>query len=176
MWIAIALLICASVLIEAAGTIGKIEIRKKIESVFSMSFLNMFWSFGVFGAILVFRPDAWRFSVASIPLLIIRLILDCFQVYWTGKALSLASRGTFGLVRTLTIPLVLLAEVALGYQLSALQLIGVSIVSLTLMLLGSLGDIEKKGIQYVLLSAINAAMTITLFKFSITHYNSIPTD
>ncbi len=176
MILAIILLISASILSEVAGSIGKVAIGRKMETAFSMSFLNMLWAFGIFGATLLVRPDAWHFSLASIPLLLIRFVLECLQVYWSGEAVALASRGTFGLVRSLTIPFVLLADILLGYTLDAYQLLGIGIVFLTLVVLASIGDLERKGIGFVLLSAVNAAITISIFKFSITHYNSIPTE
>ncbi len=173
MWFAIVLLLVASVLGEISGSLGKYAVKHKLESVFSMAFMNMLWGLGIFAATVLLRPDAWRFSFDSLPTLLVRFVLECFQTYWSAKAVVMATRGTFGLVRSLTIPLLLMVDVALGYVLNGWELIGMLVVFLTLVGLGLMGDLDRRGLKYVLLSAVNAVLTISLYKYNITHFNSV---
>lgn len=173
MWFAIVLLIIASLLSEISGSLGKYAVKHKLESIFSMSFLNMLWSLGIFVATVLLRPDAWRFSFDSVPTLLVRFALECLQTYWSAKAVVTSTRGTFGLVRSLTIPLLVIVDVSLGYVLNGWELIGILVVFLTLVGLGLMGDLDRRGLKYVVLSSVNAVLTISLYKYDITHFNSV---
>lgn len=173
---AIILILGGSILSEVSSSLGKYTVNHKVVGLFSLGFLNSLIGFGLFAGIVAFQPDAWKFSLASIPILALRIVLDCFQLYWTLKATAAATRGTFGLVRSATIPLVLIADLLLGYALGPWMLIGMGLIFSTLVILAALGDLDGKGLKYVALSAVNAAVTISLFKYNITHYNSVATE
>lgn len=85
----------------------------------------------------------------------------------------IADRSTYGFLRVLTIPLLLLVDLALGYSLSQGQIVGVSILTLSVLLLLLNHGLRTKGIGFVLLSAVNAVVTLSLFKYDITHFNSV---
>jgi drug/metabolite transporter (DMT)-like permease len=176
MLLAIVLILGGSILSEVSSSLGKYTVNHKVVGLYSLGFLNSLIGFCLFSGAVIFQPDAWKFAVASIPILGTRVILDCFQLNWTLKAMKAATRGTFGLVRSATIPLVLIADIILGYTLDSWMLIGMALIFSTLVVLAALGDLDRKGLKYVTLSAVNASITITLFKYNITHYNSVATE
>jgi drug/metabolite transporter (DMT)-like permease len=176
MLFAIILILGGSILSEVSSSLGKYSVNHKVVGLFSLGFLNSLIGFGLFAGAIAFQPDAWKFALESVPILAVRIALDCLQLFWTLKATAAATRGTFGLVRSATIPLVLMADLLLGYTLGPWMLVGMALIFSTLVILAALGDLDGKGLKYVALSAVNAAITISLFKFNITHYNSVATE
>ncbi|MCC6563771.1 hypothetical protein IT087_02665 [Candidatus Uhrbacteria bacterium] len=171
--LAAAFIIVATFFAEIGGSVGKYAVNHKFESIYSLGFLNVFWSVIVMGGTLALRPELWSFSLASLPTLGLRIILECFQAYVSLKAVQAASRSAFAIVRSATIPLVLLADVFLGQLPDMWQLVGVAIVVGTLVAMGMLGDIERKGLGYLWVSTINSAFTLILFKYNTLNFNSV---
>ena len=158
---------------EFSNLIGKKKIEEQKESIFTMGFLNLFWVVLAFAGIAIFVPGSFRFSSASLPFFIPRLIFEIAQAVITVKAIAVATRSTFSFIRSLTIPLLLGVDVFLGYALSLPQIVGIALIAITLVLLFANYRAEQKGSGYVLFTAINAVATISLYKYNITHFNSV---
>lgn len=176
MFLAAAFIVTATLLAEIGGSLGKYATRQKIESIYSFGFLNLLWAVSTFALTLSFRPDLWLFSWASLPTLSLRIVVEAVASYVSLKAMFSASRGTFSVVRSATIPLVLLSDVLLGTIPNQWQLVGIGIILVTLLALGVVGGLERKGLGYVWASAILAAVSLTLFKYDTLHYNSVLTE
>ncbi len=129
----------------------------------------------IFLAIILFRGE-FAFSMASLPTFGIRVILEVFQAHLTAKAIIVADRSTFGFFRIFTLPLILLADVIFGYAISGQQAIGIALIILTLVFIFFGEKIGKAGRWILILTAINAVITISLFKYNITHCNSVDYD
>lgn len=157
---------------EAFDSLGKKEVNEQKESIYTMGFFSMFWGFIVFVIIAAIR-NSFVFQVASLPILIPRILLDILQNHFLIIAAVTADRTTFGFVRSITIPLLLITDILLGYQIKGLQFLGIFVVLLSVIMLILKHGIDKKGIKIVLFTAINAVITITLYKYNITHYNSV---
>jgi len=166
------LTILASFLAESSTSIGKAEIKSKKESILSFMFLNLFFVFILFLAIAIINPASFIFSFKSLPTFSLRVILELLQTYIAIKAIATADRTTFSFIRTITIPLLLLVDVILGYALSLNQILGVSILFIALLLSFVDHSIKKKGLWLVLFTAVNSVATISLYKYNITHFNS----
>ncbi len=168
------LLIASSALFsETSTSLGKYAVRRRLESIYTMGFLNTLWSAGSFAAIAILFPHAFRFSAASLPTLVPRIILECLQIVFSLKAIALATRSTNGLVRSATIPLLLLVDLALGYPMAAVRIAGILIIFFMLLFLFANHGVERKGIWFVIGSAVNAVATISLYKYDIAHFNSV---
>lgn len=61
----------------------------------------------------------------------------------------------------------------LGYAISPRQIIGIILIAVALLLLFINHGIKKKGARDIAISAILAAFTISLYKYNITHYNTV---
>lgn len=114
----------------------------------------------------------------SIPLLFIRLVFEILQSYFTVLAIKKCDRSTFSIMRILTIPLLIIADIILWYQFTNYSLIWILIILLSFFAFNLKSKtINFKWIQYVLFTAINAVFTISIFKYSISHYwNSVEID
>ena len=158
---------------EISDSIGKYKISNREESPYTLVFLNFFWGMIFFIAIVVWQSSAFVFKMASLPTFVLRAILEIIQLYVSVCALVEADRTTFSFIRTVTIPLLLLADVFLGYKISLFPVIGIGVITLVLLILFSRHEIKKRGIGLVVFSAVNAVLTISLFKYDITHFNSV---
>ena len=161
---------------EVSDVIGKQKMRQGEVSVWTTGFLTL-----IFGIILflvaAFIRGSFHFSIQSLPTLIPRIILEIILSWITITTLSRANRSTFGFVRTLTIPLLLLADIIMGYGVGQYQVIGMLIITVAItFFVGFSGRIEKRGIGFLLLSATLPVFTLSLFKYNITHFNSIETE
>lgn len=167
------LVIFAEFFHEVSTSIGKHEIAEKHESPFTFAALSLLASFLFFFILVVFVRQELLFSVASIPTFTLRLILEIFLIHFGLKGVELASRSTFGFLSTLTIPLLLIVDFFVGYSLSFQNIIGVVVILFALAFLTFNHGIGRKGIWYVILTSVLAVGTVSLFKYNITHFNSV---
>lgn len=157
---------------EWAISAGKSEVSSKNENIYTFGFLNYFWIFALL-IIIAITKNSFLFNFASVPLMIVFVVLEILQVYVSLHATIEADRSTLGFLMIITIPLLLVVDMILGYKLSIHSLLGMSIIIIGLIVLLINHGLNKKGIWYVILSAINAVATISIYKYCITHYNSV---
>ena len=157
---------------EISDSIGKYEVRRRAVSAYSFGFLTMF-----FGTVIMLGEGLIRsnliFSLDSLPTFLPRLALEILQAHVTIRAISLADRGDFGFVKTFTIPLLLIVDVALGYMISVPQISGMLLIAGVVLVLLYIEQGRVRGMPYLLISTVNAAATISLYKYDITHFNSV---
>ncbi|MFA6257481.1 MAG: hypothetical protein WC671_00515 [Candidatus Paceibacterota bacterium] len=157
---------------EISSSFGKWEVLNKKENIYTFGFLNSFWVLFIF-IILAIIKNSFIFNPASIPILSLLIILEIMQTYSTLHAIVEADRSTFGFLMIGTIPLLLVVDTILGYEINFFNLFGISVIILGLIILLFNHGINKKGIGYVIFSTINAVATISIYKYCITHYNSV---
>lgn len=157
---------------EWAISAGRSEVFSKKENVYTFGFLNYFWIF-ILLIIIAITKNSFVFNFASIPIMIVFILLEILQVYVSLHATIKADRSTLGFLMIITIPLLLVVDTILGYRLGIYSLVGMSIIIIGLIILLLNHGLNKKGIWYVILSSINAVFTISIYKYCITHYNSV---
>lgn len=157
---------------EISLSFGKWEISHDKENIYTFGFLNHFWFLTIF-IIMAIWKNSFIFNYESIPLLIVYIILEFAQSYATLHAVKKADRSTSGFLMIITIPLLLIIDTILGYTIDIWSMIGIFIIVVSLILLFTNHGIDKKGIGYVLFGAINASITISIYKYCITHFNSV---
>lgn len=144
-----------------------------IMSSFSVLIFLLMWFYKIY---------AWNielfFNIASIPLLVIRWILEISQSYITLIAIKHCDRSTFSILRILTIPWLVIADILLWYQFTTYSLIWIWIILLSFVLFNTnTKTINWKWWYFALFTALNAVITLSLFKYSLTHYwNSVEID
>lgn len=163
----------SSVFREIGTSIGKSRVLAHTESIYTMGFLNLFWATLFFFVYAFFIHGAFLFSLASLPTFSIRVVLEILQAHFSMRAIVVADRSTFGFLRILTLPLLLAVDIFLGYTIGIYQILGISIIVVSLVVLFINHGIQTKGAGFVLFTAVNAVATISLFKYNITHFNSV---
>ncbi len=166
------LAIASSLLSESSLSIGKKEMNNKKEDIFSFIFLGLFFNFIIFLCLALIKPNGFIFSLNSLPTFGWRLILEIIQVYLAAAGIALADRTTYGITRVISIPLLLMVDVFLGYTLNLNQIIGIGILITGMIIALTDKTVNKKGLPILILSALNAVITISLYKYNITHFNS----
>ena len=168
------LLIALSAFFGEVGTsIGKWEIAHRKESLYGMGFLTAWWSV-VFLLItgLLMRHE-FVFSLASLPTFCLRAVLEVTLLFVSLNAIMQADRSTFTFLRILTIPLLLAADVALGYAVSLPQMLGIGSIAIAFILLYLNHGLSARGKLLSLLAAVLAVATLSLYKYDISHFNSV---
>lgn len=158
---------------EISVLIGKVKVAAHKESVYTMGFLQLFWTALAFLLIAVFIKGSFVFDTASLPTFSIRVVLELIQANVTILAIVKATRGAFGFIRSLTMPLLLGVDLLLGYTLHLSQIIGMGIILITVLVLFLNHGVKRTGSGWLVFSAVNAVITISLFKYHITHFNSV---
>ena len=170
--IGIILVLFAGFFEEISNSLGKKIITEKVKEFFIVGFLYLFWTTAIFFAIALFRGE-FIFKLASLPFFIPRAILEIMLAHVGLVALREADRSTFSFVRIITIPLLLAVDFILGYSITATQFLGIIIIVLSLIILMLRSGLNFKGIGYTIFTAIVAVITLSLYKYNITHFNSV---
>lgn len=157
---------------EISDSIAKKEVGDKKETIYTMAFLLLLWGFFWFAGIILYK-QSFVFAVASLPTFSLRFLLEILQVHAGVRAVTLADRSTFGFVRTGTLPLLLGVDLLLGYPVASTQIAGVAFIVVSLLVLSLNHGIQKQGLGYVAYSTVGAVLTISLYKYNITRYNSV---
>lgn len=160
---------------ELSDSIGKKKAGELACSYYTLGFLSVLGG-AIFLLIIGLVRNDFVFSLASLPTFLPRLALEVLQAQVTIWAIVRADRSDFGPVRTLTIPLLLVADIMLGYGITAQQMFGMGIISVTIFVLLSYERFKTKGLFLLLFTAINAVVTLSLFKYDITHFNSVESE
>lgn len=158
--------------LEISSAIGKKEAELGKETTYSLAFLSLFWGTFWFLGIILWK-NAFLFSLDSLPTFITRVILEIVQIHIATVAIVKADRSTFSFIRTLTIPLLLLTDIGLGYTFGFNQFIGIGLILFSLLMLFLNHGISKTGIGFVFLSAIGSVVTISLYQYDIRHFNAV---
>lgn len=174
--IGLSLVLASTFFKEIGASIGKKKMMAGKESIYTMGFLNMFIGAIFFLLIAIFYRGEFVFSLESIPTLFTRIGLEIAQISISILAIKKATRSTFSFVRIGTIPLLLMVDLILGYTIGFNQFVGIGIIILGFAVLLINHGLKKKGIWLVFFTMVNAVATISLFKYNITHFNSVETE
>lgn len=157
---------------EVATSFGKAKVEKKQLGLYSFCFINNFFTL-VFLLIIIAYKGQFLFSFASLPTFIPRVILEVIITFIAFSAIIKADRSTFGYIRVLTIPILLIVDIILSYKINNFQLAGIIIIIMTLFFIFSGRKINKKGAMMTLVATLLAVATVSLYKYNISHFNSV---
>lgn len=169
----ILLILIGSVFDEAGTVIGKFEVAHKKESLYAMGFLGTIWATMLFGLTGWWMGLPFVFVPESLPTFLLRAVMEVVLMFVVLHAVLAADRSTFSFLRILTIPLLLATDLLLGYVISPLQMAGVVVIVCALVFLLLNHGLSRKGKFLTLLGAVLAVGTASLYKYDITHFNSI---
>jgi hypothetical protein len=157
---------------ELSIALGKAKVEHNEQTIYSMAFLSYIWATLWFFLIILYKGN-FVFSLASLPTFIPRLLIELILAHITTLAIIRSDRSTFGFIRTGTIPLLLLTDLWMGYTLSTTQLFGILILAGTLLVAFMNHGLQREGIMLVVWATILPIATIALYKYNITHFNSV---
>ncbi|MBI4050460.1 MAG: hypothetical protein HY396_00590 [Candidatus Doudnabacteria bacterium] len=158
---------------ELASSFGKRKVKEKDLSPYSMAFVQTVGALVLFGLWILVKQDSFVFQTASLKTFLPRLVLEILQLQAMVFGLINADRSTFTFLRVGTVPLLLTVDVILGYALSWFQIIGIAIIASTFLVVFVAPQVKKVGTRWVVFGMFNAVATISLYKYDITHFNSV---
>jgi hypothetical protein len=170
--LALILVLCSTLSEEVSQSIGKQSVRLRRETVYGLAFLELFWGFIIMLGLVVFSSSN-HFAVASLPTLIPRVLLETLVAYMIAESIVRVERSTMGFLRLTTIPFLLLVDIALGYHLTQLQIVGVLVMFFALVFAFHRNPSGQQGAWIVVLSSLLCVITVSLYKYDITYYNSV---
>lgn len=158
---------------EISAAIGKTKVNNHEESLYTMGFLQLIWALIFFVIIGAVRQNEFVFSLASLPTFSIRAFFEIIQLHMTLLGIIVADRATFGFIRVGSIPLLLAADLLLGYSIGDYQIAGIGVIIVGFLVLLFTHCVNGKGLGIVIFTTVNAVITISLYKYDITRYNSV---
>ncbi|MDR3168913.1 MAG: hypothetical protein LBU27_04055 [Candidatus Peribacteria bacterium] len=128
----------------------------------------------VFSGIVVATSNDRTFTrtLGSFLLVVFQILAGVLFSEISNKAVHQADRSTFSVMSTISIPLLLISDIVLGYDVSWRQIAGVIILVMMLGYTVFTGDFSKKGIKYIITSNLISMGTIIAFKYTTTYYAS----
>ncbi len=157
---------------EVNASIAKTEVSAKKESIYTWGFLNTAIG-AVIYAIVGAATGNFYLNPESFPTLAIRIFLELFQAHLTLVALVTSERSTFSFFRVLTLPLLLLVDIFLGYSLGYNQIAGLILTVGVISFLFLRKGLKTKGIWPVAITTFIPVITISIYKYHITNFNSV---
>lgn len=161
---------------EIASLLGKAKVQARQQSIYAMGFLQLLGMVALWGVLLLIKPGQFVFLRASLPTFGVRAVLEILQAHYTMVAIVKADRSTYGFLRTGTIPLLLLVDLVLGYTIGLSQIFGILIIIFALLFLFMNHGLTRHGAGVTIFTTVNAVATLSLYKYDITHFNSIPAE
>lgn len=166
------LMLTSTLSTEVSSSMGKQLVRQRRENVYDLAFLGIFWGTVIMIITLAFGAE-FRVTLASLPTLLARIVLEFGLLIAIAEATIRADRSTVGFIRLITIPLMLVVDIALGYHISSLQFMGIAVMFVALVVAFRHNPISRRGAWAALLSGLIGVGTVTLYKYNITHFNSV---
>ena len=159
-----------SLLVELKSSVFK----KKSEntSVYLMMLIVSLFSLLIFSISLFIKWEV-RFDKDSILLILIRTCFECFHIFLWVQVIKNCDRSTSSIIWILTLPLLLIVDLVLWYQISNYWILWILIICVSLVLFNiKWKTLNLKWLRYLLILAINAVITISLYKELITNYDN----
>ncbi len=158
---------------EASCSIGKKEMALHVESPFTFGMLNAVWMVAISLFLILFVRHTFLFSLATLPFFCTRMVLEIALAHGTVRAIQIAERTTYGLLRVITIPVLLIADVVIGSGLGWMQILGVIVIILSMIVFFLNHGFARRGVWLVVATSITGAITSLLYRYTLTHGNAV---
>ncbi|MGH7217951.1 MAG: hypothetical protein ACREGE_00695 [Candidatus Microsaccharimonas sp.] len=170
--ISLILVALSTLLREVSDSVGKTRVQAKKQGIYTSVFLSTLVG-GLIMFVLIFAGAPFVFQVESLPYFIPRMILELLEAYLVIVAIVKADRSTFGFLRLLTVPLLLVIDLTLLYTISFTQIIGIFTILCALGVLLYAHKGARKHAGLVIITSLISVITISLYKYDITNFNSV---
>ena len=160
---------------EIKGSISKRSLQKF--SIYSVWAILSIFGLSIFIWILICQTLIFQkelsYSIYSLPFTLLRITLEIILFQLGLLATKYCDRSTYTLVRSFTIPLLLVIDLILGYSIGMYQFIGLGIITLSFIFFNVFHKtLNFTGWKYALAFAVVASFTTTLYKYNITFFEN----
>jgi multidrug transporter EmrE-like cation transporter len=161
---------------EISGSLGKWMVARHEESYFSLGFQTSVLSLVFFVGYVALNTTRWHLDPRTYPTLALLCVLEMLQGWGTMKATVVAERSTLNFVRVGTMPVTLGIDLLIGQFISPWQIVGITVIVLALAVLFANHGISKAGLGLLIFTAVNSAVTLSIYHWHVNGYNSVPTE
>lgn len=168
-----------SLILNGIGTFfwekSSIEIKtigKELNLIEKVHIANLFQIIVSVCMILVTRNFKFEYDNTFLIIFWIIIIGNIGWNYFVMKAIEKADRSTNWLFSTLAIPLLLVSDLILRYNITTYHIIGIFFIITTLVFISFKWTINLTWVKYTLATQVFAFINIMLFKIAITKYAS----
>src|SRR3989338_3987567 len=158
---------------EISDSIIKDRGQRDESLLYALGFLQLIWGELLFLGIAFFSKGSFVFVAAALPTFLARAVLEILQSHFTLLSIIRADRSSFGFIRAGTIPLLLMVDFLLAYTIRPTQVAGIGLIIVCFLLIFAGKQVKKYGVGLVTFTTLNAVATISLFKYDISHFNSV---
>ncbi|MBP7057338.1 hypothetical protein KBB08_02510 [Candidatus Gracilibacteria bacterium] len=169
--VGVLLMVVAACFIEIGAYLSKHEVENHHESLQAMMFLNTFCSAFLFLAVALWNDAS--FVIYSWPILVLGAVFSIVSALVGSIATIKSQMSQAGLFRLASIPLLLLVDYFLGYDISPLQFGGIAMILAILVMLSFKHEWDKPSVRWLMLNAFLVVIDVTLYKYSIDRVASL---
>ena len=125
--------------------------------------------------LIVFTVWKWNFDITliSIILTIIYLSTSLLYYYFLTNAINKSDRSTMSLLSVLIIPMLLITDILLWYNVNMYHIIGVIFMLIIIIYSSWNGSINTKWIFWIIWLQLILTIWVTIYKYMITYYSSV---
>lgn len=169
---------------ELGQSLSKRFVAERKQSPIAMGFINMVSGTVLLLLLFLLVPadtfigrytSDFRFSFEPVPLTLfcVRVVLELCILHTVIIGLQKATRATFAFLRMLTIPFLVMADLALGFSVTTLEILGIALILITTLGLLSTHTLKRDGMWWVITGSLLAVATVSLYQYNITYHNSV---
>lgn len=169
---------------EVGQTLAKQAAVAKQQTIYGIGFVNTVMATIMLVLLFYLVPadtligeytSDFRFSMSAVPLglFVARVILELIASQLFITALELTTRATYSFLRMLTIPFLVMADLALGFDVTPLAILGIGIILVTTMALLSTRTLRREGMWYVIVGSLIGVFSVSIYQYNITYHNSV---
>ncbi len=157
---------------EFSTSASKHAFKEKLFSYKVYGFISHVVSASFFLIMAFVVNDPFVYNTKALPFFLVRLVAEVIQCEIVYRAFVKSDRTTFGFARILTIPLLLIVDIVLGYTISNAQLLGIGIIAASLLAYFGVEHLKTKGLRLTIFSALLSVVTISIYKYDVSHFNT----
>lgn len=173
-------MIIQAIILILAGTffseLGAVKMKKlwaQISPFQKGLILTFFQTLTTLLLLLFTQNRVFEVTVLSIAFTIFLIIWGYLFKVFMIKAIETADRSTNSIFSILAIPLILIGDLVIWYDVNIYQIIWVLFITVVLLITSFSWTISLKWVKYVLIANIVWFLNVTFLKYNITHFTSV---
>jgi len=115
----------------------------------------------------------FELNAVSFAIAIATILLTVWFYYYAMKTIETADRSTASIFSVLVLPMLLVSDIILWYDITMYQVVWVLFITLVLLYSSYSGTLNMKWFKYIIITTLIAFVSTMIFKYQISHYASV---
>lgn len=171
MWIWILSVILGAFFVEQSTSMKK-KLKDELDH-YQLSLLTVMAMalFSVFSVVIAWNMGV-TLSVMSVSLFVSQIFLSLFYYPILNKAIHQAERSTFSILGCMTLPILLVSDIMLGYGVNAYKILGIIVISVVVVYILATKTLSLRWCKDIVLANWIYMLMMIAFKYSTYHFAS----